>query len=231
MLQKNIRMNKTEFNAVLFDLDGTLIDTASDMIFALKEVINENNNNIRLTNEEMRNCVSDGSLGLIKLAFPSISNDTIKILQNEFLDIYENNLCKKTVIFEPLDELLNYLEIYNIKWGIVTNKPCRMTLKLLHKLNLDCPYVISGDTLGARKPNPKPLYIACELMNIKSEDAIYVGDACRDIKAGNDANMTTITANYGYIKHEDDTNSWGADFNATSPSHLSNLVKNLLGEF
>ena len=134
-----------------------------------------------------------GSLGLIKLAFPSISNDTIKILQNEFLDIYENNLCKKTVIFEPLDELLNYLEIYNIKWGIVTNKPCRMTLKLLHKLNLDCPYVISGDTLGTRKPNPKPLYIACELMNIKSEDAIYVGDACRDIKAGNDANMTTIT--------------------------------------
>ena len=107
-------MNKTEFNAVLFDLDGTLIDTASDMIFALKEVINENNNNIRLTNEEMRNCVSDGSLGLIKLAFPSISTNTIKMLQNEFLDIYENNLCKKTVIFEPLDELLNYLEMISV---------------------------------------------------------------------------------------------------------------------
>ena len=136
-------MNKTKFNAVLFDLDGTLIDTASDMIFALKEVINENNNNIRLTNEEMRNCVSDGSLGLIKLAFPSISNDTIKILQNEFLDIYENNLCKKTVIFEPLDELLNYLDIYNINWVIVTTKPCRMTLKLLYILNLYCSYVFS----------------------------------------------------------------------------------------
>lgn len=224
-------MSKTECNAVLFDLDGTLIDTAYDMIYALKEVMNENNNDIRLTDEEMRNCVSDGSLGLIKLAFPSISANTIKMLQNEFLDIYENNLCKKTVIFEPLDELLNYLETYNIKWGIVTNKPCRMTLKLLHKLNLDCPYVISGDTLSTRKPNPKPLYIACELMNIKSKEAIYAGDACRDIKAGKNAKMTTITANYGYIKHNDDPNVWGADFNATSPLHLSTLVKNLLGEF
>ena len=224
-------MSKTECNAVLFDLDGTLIDTAGDMIYALKKVINENKNDIKLTDQEMRNCVSDGSLGLIKLAFPSISTVTIKMLQDEFLGIYENSLYKKTAIFEPLNELLNYLEIYNIKWGIVTNKPCRMTLKLLYKLNLECPYVISGDTLGVRKPNPKPLYIACELMNIKSEDAIYVGDACRDIKAGNDANMTTITANYGYIKHEDDTNAWGADFNATSPSHPSNLVKNLLGEF
>tara|TARA_B100001063_G_C16722056_1_gene534165 strand:+ start:543 stop:1217 length:675 start_codon:yes stop_codon:yes gene_type:complete len=224
-------MSKTEYNAVLFDLDGTLIDTAHDMIYALKEVINENNNDIRLSDEEMRNCVSDGSLGLIKLAFPSISTNTIKMLQNEFLDIYENNLCKKTTIFEPLDKLLNYLEIYNIKWGIVTNKPCRMTLKLLHKLNLDCSYVISGDTLSARKPNPKPLYIACELMSITSENAIYIGDASRDIKAGKDAKMTTITANYGYIKHNDDPNIWGADFNATSPSHLSTLVKNLLGEF
>jgi len=224
-------MSKNECNTVLFDLDGTLIDTAFDMIYALKEVIKKNNNDISLSDEEMRNCVSDGSLGLIKLAFPSISIDTMKMLQNEFLDIYENNLCKKTVIFEPLHELLNYLEIYNIKWGIVTNKPCRMTLKLLHKLNLDCPYVISGDTLSARKPNPKPLYIACELMNIKSEDAIYVGDAYRDIKAGKDAKMTTIAANYGYIKHDDDPNAWGADFNAASPSDLFNLVKNLLGEF
>jgi len=224
-------MSKTQFNAILFDLDGTLIDTAYDMIYALKEVNNNNNNDISLSDEEMRNCVSDGSLGLIKLAFPAISINTIKTLQNDFLRIYENNLCKKTVIFEPLDELLSYLEIHNIKWGIVTNKPCRMTLKLLHKLNIDCPYVISGDTLSTRKPDPKPLYIACELMNITSENVIYVGDACRDIKAGKDAKMTTITAKYGYIKHNDDPNLWGADFNAASPSDLSNLVKNLLGEF
>ena len=224
-------MSKTQFNAVLFDLDGTLIDTAYDMIYALKEVNNKNNNDISLSDEEMRNCVSDGSLGLIKLAFPAISINTIKTLQNDFLRIYENNLCKTTVIFEPLDELLSYLEIHNIKWGIVTNKPCRMTLKLLHKLNIDCPYVISGDTLSTRKPDPKPLYIACELMNITSENVIYVGDACRDIKAGKDAKMTTITAKYGYIKHNDDPNLWGADFNAASPSDLCNLVKNLLGEF
>jgi len=224
-------MSKTQFNAILFDLDGTLIDTAYDMIYALKEVNNNNNNDISLSDEEMRNCVSDGSLGLIKLAFPAISINTIKTLQNDFLRIYENNLCKKTMIFEPLDELISYLEIHNIKWGIVTNKPCRMTLKLLHKLNIDCPYVISGDTLSTRKPDPKPLYIACELMNITSENVIYVGDACRDIKAGKDAKMTTITAKYGYIKHNDDPNLWGADFNAASPSDLSNLVKNLLGEF
>ena len=224
-------MSKTQFNAILFDLDGTLIDTAYDMIYALKEVNNNNNNDISLSDEEMRNCVSDGSLGLIKLAFPAISINTIKTLQNDFLRIYENNLCKKTMIFEPLDELISYLEIHNIKWGIVTNKPCRMTLKLLHKLNIDCPYVISGDTLSTRKPDPKPLYIACELMNITSENVIYVGDACRDIKAGKDAKMTTITAKYGYIKHNDDPNLWGADFVAASPSDLSNLVKNLLGEF
>ena len=92
-------MSKNKCNTILFDLDGTLIDTAFDMIYALKEVIKKNNNDISLSDEEMRNCVSDGSLGLIKLAFPSISIDTMKILQNEVLDIYENRAAKRSFLF------------------------------------------------------------------------------------------------------------------------------------
>ena len=110
-------------------------------------------------------------------------------------------------------------------WGIVTNKPTRMTLQLLNYLELYCPYVVCGDTLRDRKPSPKPLIIASKLMNIDPMNIMYVGDAKRDIEAGRLANMKTISAEYGYIKDEDDPKSWDADISANSPLALNKIIK------
>ena len=196
-------MNKKPNKAVLFDLDGTLIDTAPDMIYALKIVLQNNNINTSISDKTLRKYVSDGSIGLINLVFPSENNEEIQRLQSQFLDTYEKNLSSESQIFPHLDDLLFFLENNHFMWGIVTNKPTRMTLQLLNCLELYCPFVVCGDTLRDRKPSPKPLIIASKLMNIDPINIMYVGDAKRDIEAGRLANMKTISAEYGYIKDED----------------------------
>ena len=196
-------MNKKTNKAVLFDLDGTLIDTAPDMIYALKTVLENNHTNTSISDKTLRKYVSDGSIGLINLVFPNENNAEILRLQSQFLDAYEKNLSRESQIFPHLDDLLFFLENNHFMWGIVTNKPTRMTLQLLKCLELYCPFVVCGDTLRDRKPSPKPLIIASKLMNIDPMNIMYVGDAKRDIEAGRLANMKTISAEYGYIKDED----------------------------
>ena len=112
-----------------------------------------------------------------------------------------------------------------IKWGIVTNKPTRMTLPLLLSLRTFTQYVISGDTLRSRKPSPLPLILACKMMNIEPINAIYVGDAERDIVAGISAGMKTIVAGYGYIKNKDNPSKWGAQMIAETPNQLCEMIK------
>jgi len=218
-------MNKKKSLAVLFDLDGTLVDTAPDMITTLFKVINSQKKEASIPKDIIRNYVSDGSIGLIKIAFPDANESEITKLQQKFLSIYQNNLCNETKVFKSLRNLLRTFEKHFIKWGVVTNKPSRMTIPLFRELNLTCKYIISGDTLTYRKPSPEPLILACNLMNIKTEDAIYIGDAKRDIEAGRAAGMKTICARYGYIKNEDNLESWDSDLIAASPSHLSSLIK------
>ena len=218
-------MNKKPNKAVLFDLDGTLIDTAPDMIYALKTVLENNHTNTSISDKTLRKYVSDGSIGLINLVFPNENNAEILRLQSQFLDAYEKNLSSESQIFPHLDDLLFFLEDNHFMWGIVTNKPTRMTLQLLNYLELYCPYVVCGDTLRDRKPSPKPLIIASKLMNIDPMNITYVGDAKRDIEAGRLANMKTISAEYGYIKDEDDPKSWDADISAKSPLALNKIIK------
>jgi len=218
-------MNKKHDKAVLFDLDGTLIDTAPDMIHALKSVLDNNHTNTLVSDENLSKYVSDGSIGLINLVFPNKNVEEIQCLQTQFLDIYEKNLSNGSKIFPHLDDLLFFLKDNHINWGIVTNKPTRLTLQLLNYLNLYCPFVVCGDTLRDRKPSPKPLLIASKLMNIDPVNIIYVGDAKRDIEAGRLASMRTISADYGYIKDEDDPKKWDADINASSPLALNKIIK------
>ena len=218
-------MNKEPNKAVLFDLDGTLIDTAPDMIYALKTVLKNNHTNTSISDKTLRKYVSDGSIGLINLVFPNENNAEILRLQSQFLDAYEKNLSSESQIFPHLDDLLFFLENNHFMWGIVTNKPTRMTLQLLNCLELYCPYVVCGDTLRDRKPSPKPLIIASKLMNIDPMNIMYVGDAKRDIEAGRLANMKTVSAEYGYIKDEDDPKSWDADISARSPLALNKIIK------
>ena len=218
-------MNKKHDKAVLFDLDGTLIDTAPDMIHALKSVLDNNRTNTQISDETLRKYVSDGSIGLINLVFPNKNNEEIQRLQSQFLDIYEKNLSNESRIFPHLDDLLVFLKDNHFMWGIVTNKPTRMTLQLLNCLGIYCPFVVCGDTLRDRKPSPKPLLIASKLMNIDPINIMYVGDAKRDIDAGRLANMKTVSANYGYIKNGDDPKSWNADICVKSPLILNKMIK------
>tara|TARA_Y100001980_G_C14471312_1_gene251423 strand:+ start:54 stop:725 length:672 start_codon:yes stop_codon:yes gene_type:complete len=218
-------MNKKHDKAFLFDLDGTLIDTAPDMIHALKSVLDNNYTNTQISDETLRKYVSDGSIGLINLVFPNKNNEEIQRLQSQFLDIYEKNLSNESRIFPHLDDLLVFLKDNHFMWGIVTNKPTRMTLQLLNCLGIYCPFVVCGDTLRDRKPSPKQLLIASKLMNIDPINIMYVGDAKRDIDAGRLANMKTVSADYGYIKDGDDPKSWNADICVKSPLILNKMIK------
>ena len=213
---------------VLFDLDGTLIDTAPDMTKVLLEMIKEFHGDKKITNKVARNYVSDGSIGLLEIGFPSASTTRITDLQKTYLNLYQKNLCKQTKFFLSLRNLISDLDKKQIKWGVVTNKPTRMTLPLLISLKTFTQFVISGDTLTSRKPNPLPLILACKMMNIEPVNAIYVGDAERDIIAGITAGMKTIVAGYGYIKQDDNPSKWGADMIAETPNQLNEMIKNEL---
>ena len=211
---------------VLFDLDGTLIDTAPDMANALNILLSEENCD-QLSFEQIRPVVSNGSVALVNLGFPQINNEAeLERLKKRYLQIYEDNLCVDSGLFNGMDELIQHIESSEMKWGVVTNKPGWLTDPLMQQLNLfeRAACVISGDTTANRKPHPEPMHLACKLANSDVESCIYIGDARRDIEAGNNAGMQTVIANYGYIGDWENTDDWGADFVEDTPSEVLKLL-------
>ena len=216
----------SKINTVLFDLDGTLIDTAPDMAAAL-DVLCDEEQHIRLPFNEVRPVVSNGSLALITLAFGNeLDQQTLERLKKRYLEIYQNNLAVHSQLFDEMDELLQQLEQRNIKWGVVTNKPGWLTEPLMQSLALNqrAACIVSSDSTENRKPHPEPMYFACKLTDAQPEECVYVGDARRDIEAGQNAGMKTIIAEYGYIGEEENTNDWHADFSIKCPSQLLALL-------
>lgn len=208
--------------AVLFDLDGTLIDTAPDMAAALNRLLVEEGH-AEIPLETIRPHVSKGGLALTQLGFNQhVSKDAIEPLRQRFLTSYLNNIADNSSLFSGFEGVLNCLEENNIIWGIVTNKPHFLTLPLLQQLHLDqrCATIISGDTTAQRKPHPLPLQTAAKEINIACEDCLYVGDDPRDIDAGNAANMTTMIASYGYIFEQTDFTMWQANSIIHQPKEL-----------
>ena len=205
-------MSDLNLKAVLFDLDGTFADTAQDLAAALNYVL-ETNNKPTLSFEEIRPEVSNGGNALIKLGFQiELDHPEFDSYRQQLLDYYENNIATFTLPFEGMEQVLNYFKLNNISWGIVTNKPAWLTDPLMAALILptqpEC--IISGDTLKTRKPDPGPLLHACEQINCSPNDTIYIGDAKRDIEAGQNAQMQTLVALFGYIGEDDNPLSWGA---------------------
>jgi N-acetyl-D-muramate 6-phosphate phosphatase len=215
--------------AVLFDLDGTLADTAPDLVAVLNTLLKQHGRP-PAPYAIARNEVSNGALGLIRLGFgDEYADEAVENLRQEFLEIYTNNLDIFTTLFNGLSDLIDFISRSGRQWGIVTNKPAAMTEPLLQSLQLAIPpaCVIAGDRLEQRKPHPAPLLLAASELQLDSEHCVYIGDAPRDIEAGLAANMHTIAVTYGYIRPHQDPYSWGADLVVTRPTELMNAIEQL----
>lgn len=229
-MDQHYSLEQRNFHAVFFDLDGTLVDTAPDMVSVLLH-LQQRHGRSELPYATARNNVSNGAIGLLKVAFPGASDEMLANLQAEYLEDYSKNLCRLSSVFAPLGEFL--LELVNAGriWGVVTNKPERMTLPLLDGLGIRAAAacVVSGDSLAERKPHPAPLLHAARIAGIEPASALYIGDAKRDIDAGNAAGMTTVAVGYGYITDDDDPNRWGAVHYVADTMSLIHLLREALG--
>lgn len=218
-------MNGRNIAAVLFDLDGTLADTAPDMVAVLQDL--QADHGLEPVSFDLgRAHVSNGARGLLSIAFPAAEEELREVLLCEYIARYARRLCQETALFAGLDELLARLENAGRPWGVVTNKPAHLTEPLLEKLALAgrIACTVSGDTLPQRKPDPAPLLHACEIAGVEPTSAVYVGDAARDIEAGRRAGMMTVAAAYGYITPGDDPDRWGADAVVADTAELASLL-------
>ncbi len=218
-------MHDGYFNAVLFDLDGTLVDTAPDMVAVLQAM--QNARGLNAVDYELgRSHVSNGALGLLGLGFPDVDIDLGDELHVEYLERYAEMICEDSRVFAGIDPLLDLLDDAGCPWGVVTNKPEFLTNPLLEALGLSgrSACTVSGDSLPVRKPDPAPLLLACDIAGVDAYRAIYIGDAARDIEAGLRAGMATIAAGYGYITEDDDPREWGADIIAPDTEELAQIV-------
>ena len=214
----------SHIKTVLFDLDGTLIDTAPDMAAALDNLCREEDQLLQPF-YKVRPIVSNGSVALIELAFGTdIEDERLQHLKKRYLEIYEQSIAVHSQMFDEMDDLLNQIEQRGINWGVVTNKPEWLTLPLMEALNLKdrAACIVSGDSTENRKPHPEPMHHACDLAGSQANECMYVGDARRDIEAGNNAGMKTLVASYGYIEEHEDINSWGANDLIGKPSEILN---------
>lgn len=215
--------------AVLFDLDGTLIDTAPDFIRIIKELCAEANVE-PVSDEEIRVQVSEGSKAMVRLFHPELHDDSPELThyRNEFLRRYAANIAVHTTLFDGMDAVLRELEAKNIPWGIVTNKPRSLSVALLDALDLTkrCAVLVCPDDVKHTKPDPEPMYLAASIIGVTPENIIYVGDHPRDIDAGRAAGMKTVLAAYGYLPPElaADLDSWKADFIIQHAKELQTLL-------
>jgi N-acetyl-D-muramate 6-phosphate phosphatase len=215
--------------AVLFDLDGTLADTAPDLAAALNAMLLADGRDA-LPYELIRPWVSWGALRLIRLGYgDELDAARIMELRGRFLTCYEAGLCRDSRLFPGIPEGLAALESAAVPWGVVTNKPGWLTEPLLAALGLGdrAGTVISGDTLPHAKPHPMPLLHAARELRVPAARCVYVGDNVRDIEAGRAAGMYTIAAAWGYISAADDPASWRADRLMPTPDGLVPLADEL----
>ena len=216
------RARALSVDAVLFDLDGTLADTAPDLGAALNRVRQAQGLD-PVPLETLRHASSHGARGLLRTGLGVLpEHRDYAVLRDAFLAQYEAALCVDTKLFADVDALLDAIEARSLKWGIVTNKAARYTTPLIAQLGLDkrTAAVVCGDTTPHAKPHPAPLLAAAQLLGIAPQRCVYVGDAERDVTAGIAAGMRTIVARYGYIEAHETPETWPADGHIHQPSAL-----------
>ncbi len=207
--------------AVLFDLDGTLLDTALDMCEALNRLRAEENL-APLPFDAVRCQVSHGGHALTRLGFGTLPPDEHETMRMRLLNIYRKQLAKHTRLFAGGDSMLDELERRGLAWGIVTNKPGWLTDPLLVEVNLHerAHAIVSGDTLAHRKPHPAQLLHAAEKMGVPPAECVYVGDAERDMQAAQAAGMFALVARFGYLGADDRADTWFSHASLDSPLEL-----------
>lgn len=212
---------------VLFDLDGTLVDTAADFA-AVLDTMTDASMRPRVALEAVHQTVSSGARALVELAFGINSTHAeFKVRHEELLALYGAQIKNtQSTLYPGVTELLALLEHRGIKWGVVTNKPERFSIPLLSKLDLleRCQTLICPEHVTYTKPHPEPLLLACTQLGCLPETGIYVGDHPRDITSGIEAGMFTIAAAYGYLPATPPVESWGADIVVTAAAQITQLL-------
>jgi phosphoglycolate phosphatase len=199
-------------SAVLFDLDGTLVDTAPDLGYALN--LQRTRHGLPALDDDLiRPQASHGARGLLSVGFDLHPDDAkFAPMREEFLQLYADNICRQSRPFPGILDLLDAIETRGLKWGVVTNKPARFTEPLMSMLDLAerAACIVSGDTCPQPKPHPAPMLAAAELCAALPAGCLYLGDAERDIQAATTAGMPALVAAWGYLDSTDLPHTWGA---------------------
>ncbi|WP_323814641.1 HAD-IA family hydrolase [Cellvibrio sp. NN19] len=222
-------MPKT-IRAVMFDLDGTLLDTAPDFIVVVNQLLVEQGRPA-LPADTIRAGVSNGSKALIKLAFAiDEDNEQFEPLRQRLLELYLQNHSVHTKPFPGINELIAQLAAHNILWGIATNKPAMYTLPLMVDMNIQPPpaSIICPDHVSAPKPNPESLFLAGTQLSCTPQEIIFIGDHKRDIDCGRDAGSITIAATYGYLDEGEDPATWNADHSVNHADEIWPIIEKYL---
>lgn len=219
-------MSGFKLDCVLFDLDGTLVDTAPDLIACLNQAL-ATHDFPAVNDSDIKPMISLGAMAMIKKAASNANEALQTQLLELMLDCYQNNIAQYSQFYNGISETLEAIEALGLKWGVVTNKRERFTLPLMEALNISqrAACVISGDTTGNSKPHPEPMLAACRQAQVNPENCVYIGDAAHDITAGKNANMKTLAAVYGYLKDGDQPENWGADALIEHPTQLQQWIQ------
>ncbi|MBN8888609.1 MAG: phosphoglycolate phosphatase [Rudaea sp.] len=209
-----------KIQAVFFDLDGTLIDSAPDLVDAMRRLRAELGEPA-IALDQVGAVVSKGGRAMLRAGFPGVDEARLESLMPRYLDLYAEQIAAYTRTFDGIDGVLARFEASALPWGIVTNKPEYLARAVVAELGLDkrSAALVGGDTLPVRKPDPAPLLHAAQLAGVDAARSVYVGDDARDIEAGRAAGMRTVAAAWGYLDGED-PHAWGADIVIAKPHDL-----------
>lgn len=223
-----LKINNTEIKALFFDLDGTLLDTATDLLTALNCLL-ERHGYHTVTLEQLLPHISYGSMkiihDLLNIELPQLELEKLK---TEFIEIYHQLGHQHCQFFPGMKKVLNFLNSNNICWGIITNKTTALTepvAKIFEFEKLNCATIVCADTTAHAKPHPDPMLKACKDVNIDPTHCMFIGDAITDIQAGKSVGMQTITAAYGYVPYNTDITAWQSDFIVHSALELLQLLQ------
>lgn len=215
-------MNNTEMAPViLFDLDGTLVDSAVDLLNALNIIVQQTGKPA-LNLGEIRPVVSKGARAMLAVAFPELDEEKRLQYLQPFLDCYQQAVAQHSTPFADIETVLNAIEKNGSRWGIVTNKPLYLAKEVVHSMGWTrrTAVLLGGDSLPRKKPDPDQLFHACELLAVQAADCIYVGDDERDVVAARHAGMKSVAVIWGYREAHDDPKDWRADVMAETPLDL-----------